>query len=212
MPVFNTKKSIYLDILSFAQQKTTIDLLDSGVDVNFVNIILDKIQNSVTIGGNVNDLVDELEEYITGGDEGVGALQRYVSQVSSDAINQFNANYNQAVTQDLGFEWYKYIGTVIDNTRPFCNDFHDKYYHKKEVEQMGEEINPFTGNKLSSAQMKGRIKGTDKSSIFTNRGGWNCRHTFSPLATRQVPRNVLERNLKNGNWKPTEAEKKKFLK
>jgi len=212
MPVFNSENTFYLDILEFAKQKTALDLLDSGVDANFLNIILEKIQDSITVGGNVNDLIDELQLYITGGDTGVGALKRYVTQVSSDSINQFNANYSQAVTSDLGFEWYKYTGTVIAHTRPFCSDFVNKYYHKKEVEQLGVKINPFTSRLLTSPQLKGRIKGTNASNIFTFKGGWNCRHFFAPLSTRQVPKETLKRNLKNGNWNPTQLEIDRFLK
>lgn len=212
MPVFNTNNSFYLDIIEFAKQKTALDLLDSGVDINFLQPILTMIQDSITVGANVNDLIDELNVYINGGETGVGALKRYVTQVSSDSINQFNANYNQAITQDLGFEFYKYLGTEIAGTRPFCSDFKGKYYHKKEVEQLGMKINPFTKNALTSAQLKGRIKGTNSSSIFTYKGGWNCRHTFSPLSVRQVPKKDLQRNLNNGNWKPTELEIDRFLK
>lgn len=212
MPVFNSKNSFYQDILEFSKQKTALDLLDSGVDVNFLSPILTKIQDSITVGGNVNDLVSELEDYITGGDQGVGALKRYVSQVSSDSITQFNANYNQAVTSDLGFEFYKYTGTVIGNTRPFCDHFANKYLHKKEVEKLGQGTDPNTGKKLSKQDLKGRIKGTNSSSIFTYRGGWNCRHYFSPLPTRSVPKEILKKNLKNGNWKPTELELDRFLK
>lgn len=212
MPVFNAENTFYQEILELAKQKTIVDLLDAGVDVNFLQVIDSIIQDSITVGANINDLVDELDVYINGGGKGVGALKRYVSQVSSDAINQFNANYSQAITSDLGFEWYKYTGTVIQDTRPFCSDFVNKYYHKKEVEQLGIAVNPFTQTGLTSAQLKGRINGTNSSSIFTNKGGWNCRHFFSPLSTRQVPRSTLQRNLENGNWNPSELEIDRFLK
>jgi len=212
MPIFNSENSFYLDILEFATQQTAIDLLDAGVDTNFINPILTLLNNAVNNGSSLDNLLEELDVYITGGDEGVGALKRYVTQVSNDSLTQFNANYNQAVTQDLGFEFYKYTGTVITNTRPFCNDFVNKYYHKKEVEELGVAINPLTSGGLTSAQMKGRITGTNSSNIFTRRGGWNCRHYFSPLSTRQVPKATLRRNLDNGNWQPTEREIDLFLK
>ena len=80
-----------------------------------------------------------------------------------------------------------------------------KYYHKKEVELLGDgkEIN---GVNLPPQELKGRIKGTNKSNIFINRGGWNCRHFFSPISVRYVPKEVLKRNLDNGNWTPTDRE------
>jgi hypothetical protein len=212
MPIFNSENSFYLDILEFATQQTAVDLLDAGVDANFINPILNLLNNAVNNGSSLDNLLDELDVYINGGGTGVGALKKYITQVSNDSLTQFNANYNQAVTQDLGFEFYKYTGTVITNTRPFCSDFVNKYYHKKEVEELGLAINPITNTGLTSAQLKGRINGTNSSNIFTRRGGWNCRHYFSPLSVRQVPKKDLKRNLDNGNWQPTELEIDRFLK
>ncbi len=209
MPEFK-KKDIYDEILEFSKQQAAFNLLDSGVDVNFLEQILARLNSNVQIGSNIDDLIADLKEFITGGEEGVGALQRYVTQVSSDSLTQFNATYNQTITQDLGIEWYKYVGTRIENTRPFCVHHANKYYHKKEVELLGagKELD---GRPLSQDELKGRIKGTNSSNIFINRGGWNCRHQFSPISARFVPKSVLLRNEKNGNWIPTERERELFL-
>lgn len=205
MPDFENKK-LYDDILEFSKQKTALQLLESGVDANFLDKILETLNSSIVSSGDIDDLFQELEVYITGGKDGVGALQRYVSQVSNDSLTQFNATYNLTVTQDLGMEFYKYTGTKISDTRPFCVDFMNQYFHKKEVEQLGIGINPYTGKNLRQDQLKGRIKGTNKSSIFINRGGWNCRHYFSPISARFVPKESLRRNVRNGNWQPNERE------
>lgn len=210
MPKFNNK-SFYDDILEFAKQKTALDLLDSGVDANFLQPILSMLQSSVDTGANLDDLLEELKVFITGGDEGVGALKKYVTQVANDSLTQFNANYNQAITSDLGFEFYKYTGTIIKHTRPFCRDFSNKYYHKKEVERMGVGLDPVNNNALTSDQKKGRKKGTNASNIYTRRGGWQCRHYFSPLSIRQVPKSILTRALNKGYWTPTQREREKFL-
>lgn len=207
MPKF-ANKSIYDDILEFSKQQAFLGLLDTGVDVNFFEPVLKQLNSSVFNGGNIDDLLDELKIYITGGTDGVGALQRYVTQVSNDSLSQFNATYNQTITQDLGYEFYVYTGTIIAGTRPFCNAFVNQYFHKKEVEKLGEGINPITNKSLTSEQFKGRAKGTNKSTIFTYRGGYNCRHFFSPISERFVPKSDLLRNINNGNWKPSERQKK----
>jgi hypothetical protein len=205
MPDFQNK-SIYDEILEFAKQQAALGLLDSGVDTNFLNPILETLNSSVVNGSNIDDLVDELNVFITGADEGVGALQRYVTQVSNDSLTQFNATYVQTVTQDLGIEFYKYVGTKISNTRPFCVHHVNQYYHKREVENLGVGIEP-TGKSMPQDEFKGRIPGTNKSNIFINRGGYNCRHQFSPISARFVPKEVLKRALNKGYWKPTKREK-----
>jgi len=211
MPDFQ-QKDIYNEILEFAKQGATLNLLESGVDVNFLQPILEMLNSRVFSGGNIDDLIDELQIFVTGGNDGVGGLQRYVTQVSNDSLTQFNATYNQTITEDLGIEFYQYTGTIIAGTRPFCNRFVRDYFHQIEVEQLGSGKDPQTGNSLSSEDLlSGRIKGTNKSNIFTNRGGWNCRHFFSPISPRFVPKIDLQRNFNNGNWKPTDREKQ-FLK
>ncbi len=210
MPKF-ANKSIYDDILEFSKQQAFLGLLDTGVDVNFFEPVLKQLNSSVFNGGNIDDLLDELKIYITGGTDGVGALERYVKQVANDSLSQFNATYNQTITQDLGYEFYVYTGTIIAGTRPFCNAFVNQYFHKKEVEKLGEGINPLTNSSLTTEQFKGRAKGTNKSTIFTYRGGYNCRHFFSPISERFVPKSDLLRNINNGNWKPSERQKQ-FIK
>jgi hypothetical protein len=211
MPEF-PNKTFYDEIFEFAIEQTSYELLDVGIDANIINPIASKLQSSVDTGANVFDLIEELDVFITGGDKGVGALKNYTTQVANDALTQFNANYVQAIALDLGFEFYKYTGTKIATTRDFCRDFSNKYYHKKEVEQFGIAKNPLTGFNLSSNQLKGRKKGTNKSNIFRRRGGWQCRHFFTPLSTRRVPKKDLKRALKNGYWNPTEREIDRFLK
>jgi len=210
MPKFEAK-SIYDEILEFSKQGATLNLLESGVDVNFIDQILSQLNSNIANGSNIDDVLDELKVFITGEKEGVGALQRYVTQVSNDSLTQFNATYNQTITQDLGIEFYQYTGTIIAGTRPFCDKFVRDYFHKKEVEELGVGIDPLTGSALTGNMLNGRIKGTNSSNIFINRGGYNCRHFFSPISPRFVPKKDLQRNVSNGNWKPTEREKQ-FLK
>lgn len=211
MPKF-TVKDLYKDITNNFKQTAVINLLDSGIDVNFIDPIISQLTTNVFISGNVDDALSQLKDFITGGDQTVGVLERYVTQVSNDSLTQFNATYNQTITQDLGIEFYVYTGTIIAGTRPFCNHFVNQYFHKKEVEKLGEGTDPITGKALSTeGLLAGRIKGTNKSTIFTYRGGYNCRHFFSPISERFVPKADLIRNVNNGNWKPSERQKQ-FLK
>ena len=225
MSDFDADKSIYSELVEFAKQVTLVELLESGIDVNFVNVIIERINLAITGGGNIVDLIDELDGLIRGTtaittDKRVskGLLDRYMSQVLSDSITQYAANYNQILTNDLGFEFYYYAGNEIKNTRPFCSRYKMKYYHKKEIEQLGEKspVDPFTGLKLSTISSKdnnllaGRIPNTTPSNIFTRRGGYNCRHQWSAVSNRFVPRVTLLRAIDKGFFKPTSKELKKL--
>lgn len=194
------------EILDFSKQQVLINLLDSGVDINFINIIIEKLNDAVGTGLNLNDLIDELETLIVSTPQSKGLLQRYISQVASDSITQFNAVHTQILVQGTNIEFYYYDGTKIAKTRPFCATHQQKYYHYKEVQLLGDgkEIN---GSSLSSEQLKGRIAGTNQSTIFINRGGWNCRHQFAPVSIFSVPKVVIQRALDKGYTSLTSKQK-----
>ncbi len=79
------------------------------------------------------------------------------------------------VAQDLGLEWYRYIGGVIRTSRDFCVERDGGYYHKSEVEEWADE------------DWDGKIPETDASTIFSYCGGYNCRHDLIPVHESSVP-------------------------
>lgn len=207
MAKFNSEKTLFKDLLEFSKQSALVNLLESGIDSNFIVPMLDKLRSNVINGSNITDIVDELKLFIIGSREISGSLERYVKQVSHDSLIQFSRTYEQTVTKELGLEFYRYVGTLIRDSRPFCQEFINKYFHKKEVEDMGRGINPLTGASLTQAQRQGRISGTNESNIFINAGGWQCRHSFTAINTQFVPKKVLIRNIEKGYFNPTPAQK-----
>ena len=56
-------------------------------------------------------------------------------QVTTDGINQFNRTYQKAVTDDLGFKWFRYVGSNL-HYRPFCREMtkpENEYFHISQV-------------------------------------------------------------------------------
>ena len=49
-----------------------------------------------------------------------GALVKYTKLLTTDAIHQYVATVNEVVSADLGYEWYRYVGSNIKTTRTFC--------------------------------------------------------------------------------------------
>ena len=61
-----------------------------------------------------------------------------------------------------------------------------RYFHKKEVED------------TASRDWAGKIPGTNSSSIFINRGGYNCGHQWLAVDTISVPKSVIQRAESKG--------------
>jgi hypothetical protein len=163
--------------------------LTQGVLAPIKNILLTNLQSRATI----EELREALRQQIIPSGAST-LLTRHAATYADTALATYNASYLQEASQALGIEYYRYDGSVIKSTRPFCRNFVNQYFSKKEIERMGEGQQPYGGGSLTQAELEGRIAGTNAQTILTLRGGWNCRHRFIPTPKTQVPKAVLERN------------------
>lgn len=167
--------------------------------------MLNIFRNGILNRSSIDDLVEEIREYTIGDDDSLGRLERYTKQVNSDTVSQYMANYTKLLNDNEGHEFYVYLGNHQPDTRCFCDERYGKYYHKKEIEAWGDGSVGDCGFPWA-----GMIKGTNSSNIFTYRGGWNCQHQLVPTLVTRVPKDVIIRNIENGNYIPTLAVKKFF--
>jgi hypothetical protein len=186
---FKASTPIYEEVLAQSISLTKKSLLDSGINQFVIDPVEKLLTQNITGGGMYNDLVEQLRTVILGDAERLGGLSRYASQITRDALNQYSRNYQQAITLDLGFEWFFYSGQLVADSRSYCIEREGKYYHKNEVMDS------------ASGTWSGKIPGTNSSSIFTYCGGFSCQHNYLPVYLEQVPENVVQRNIDNGNFK-----------
>lgn len=185
---FNPNKLVFKEVLNNNVTLTRNSLTSAGINENVIKPILDLVNQSVTSGGLIQDLENDLTLNIKGDKDRLGGLERYSSQITRDALNQYSRNYNESVSSNLGLEWYYYSGSIIQDTRTYCKERAGKYFHKKEVQKV-------------PSQWNGRIPGTNSSSIFIYAGGYNCRHIWMPVLIDVVPKTVIRRNISSGNYK-----------
>jgi len=182
-------------------------LTEAGMNQNLITPVREMINTYVTTGGSYSQLSKELNNYINGyqSDAGPidGALVKYTKLITTDAIHQYVATVNQVVSSDLGWDWYRYVGSNIKTTRTFCKALTQKqYYHRTELPQI------IKGNFAEFKDMKGKIydktglpqgmiDDTNVSNFPTYRGGYNCGHQSYPIPTKLVPTNILSTFAQN---------------
>lgn len=175
-------------------------LTEAGLQTNFINPVREIINTYVTTGGSYSKLSGELNNYINGYNSDAGPIDgsfvKFTKQITTDAINQYNAQVNQITSVDLGWEWYRYIGSNIKTTRTFCEALTKKeYYHRSELAQI------IKGNFQEFKEMKGEIynktglpqgmyEDTNTSNFPIYRGGYNCGHQAYAIPTYLVPQKV----------------------
>lgn len=181
---------------------TVNKLTESGIGVNVGERITEMLKASITTGGSYKKLTASLRDGLLNTEQ-KGYLDRYAKQVTIDGLNQYSAQYNNIVASDLGYEWYKYDNTDIETTRPWCDSMTDQpYFHVSEIPRLlrAEGMYYFKDGVKTKVELNsktglpaGMIPGTDASTIFVNRGGYNCGHQIRPVNERQVPWEVVAR-------------------
>lgn len=175
-------------------QKQTITTLESailneGLYANIKQPLLNVISQNINSGGSYSGFLEQLRNNIVGL-ENEGKLMRYSRGILNDTLFQYSRAYQQSVTDDLGLEFYLYSGGTTKDTREFCFERSDQFYHQLEIESWPTE------------NWHGKIPGTTESSIFMFCGGYNCKHSLIPVDISIVPQEVIDRNIDSGNYKP----------
>ena len=165
------RKALYNAILQTNIEVTKDALLGAGIDGNFGNAIQEVLKTNIAGTTKRSELRKLLSQFIEGTDEQKPYLERYITQTTNDSIMVFNREYIQAISDDLNFEFYRYKGTIIEDTRPFCKSRSGKVFTKEEVKKWAD-----------LGKWDGRMDGTNQSTIFSYCGGYNCRHTLYPIS------------------------------
>lgn len=180
---------------------TINSLTEAGVNEYIGKKAGELLRTSITSGMKYSDMVDSLRSFIVGDSGADGSLARYAKQITTDALNQYSAQYSATLSQDLGLEWGMYVGSNLTTTRPFCEHLTKKrYIHKSELDTV---LNvAIDGVKICSKEIpcakttglpSGMIPGTNPDNFIINRGGYNCGHQFIWVTESMVPLDILER-------------------
>jgi hypothetical protein len=213
-PAFKAKP-LLREIRVQAISSTIDQLTENGIGVNVSASISKMLQANITSGGSMMKLERVLRNRVVGTEEYDGFLDAYTKQVTTDAINQYNAQYTHAVASDLGFEWYAYQGSDIITTRHFCDAMTDfRYFHVSEIPRLLRAEDLYYKNKNGKERLVeiyprtnlpyGMIGGTNAANFFINRGGYNCGHQIRPVSESLVPQDIKDRVYATAaykNWK-----------
>lgn len=183
-----------------AVENTIEGLSTAGVKANVTDKLNDMLLKAVTTGMSFADLQEEVRKYLVGQDGGTGALTRYATTYSVTSLSQFTGQNNKLLTDNLGVEWFMYVGSTMERTREFCQHMTaKKWVHVSEIPEIlkghieydGEvhKCKIYAKTKLPS----GMIEGTNEDNFQVNVGGWNCRHQLVPVAAAAVPEELRKK-------------------
>lgn len=167
-------------------------LTEDGVSSIISNGIYDILNTNIKSGAPYSQMVDQIREYIVDIPSGQGRLAQYAGTYTTDALNTYAANYVQAITIDLGLEWYRYEGALVAGSRCWCRAMVKKeFIHKSEFQALidgafseYDELDCVDG---SNGLPQGMKDDTTADNLIEKRGGWKCNHQFIPTSKILVP-------------------------
>ena len=112
----------------------------------------------------VEEAVRKLQtEYAT--DRAGNNLRRSAGQIAHDSVMQFHGQFTVAKAKESGLNHFTYTGTLVRDSRPFCQSMLNKTLTEKEIRDI-----------WKNRSWKGKSTGDP----FIVRGGYRCRHTWIP--------------------------------
>jgi len=150
-------------------------LVGQGLNANFVNPIVEIANKQINLGGNLQDLIAELDEVINPTQK-LGVLSSYATRMGRDVLFQMQGEINQAIANEYDLDAFAYIGTEIEDTRAQCTRWLDKKIIL--ISELQDEID------WAYANGTGMIEGTTPSTFAIDRGGYNCRHAAIPVNSK----------------------------
>lgn len=164
-------------------QKTINNLTQQGMYKDFISPVREGLYRNIMFGATVGETEEFIKSQVISTKQKDSRLTRYVGQVATDALHQFDGSVNQVAKQSLKLNATQYVGSLIEDSRAQCMKWVGMSIIKDE--QLQEEIDwALSGGIYSNKKCSGMIEGTTTDTFCINRGGTRCRHRAFPILVK----------------------------
>ncbi len=180
------------DIMKHLQDQVIENLRKGGAVENIIKPLENLIRQDVFLNRTYSQTADLLKEKLVVN----SIMTSHVDTIAFDALNQYNGAINNEVRLKYDLKYFYYIGSEIENTRPFCDYIRKKYNGAISFEDLAKDLQEFCPNGIPSEKMityetvngvkqtkkkgSGMYEGTTVENFCINKGGHRCRHDVKP--------------------------------
>lgn len=157
-----------------AIQQTTNALLGNGLNSALIQPVKNILMESATSGMTIPQAELQLRQVILGDSERLGKLERYATQISRDAISQYDGMMQSRIQKEYELDCIDYVGSLIKDSRAGCVRLVNEYKGQIKVSELPEFL------KWAYANSSGMIPGTTPDNFCIYRCGYGCRHEAIP--------------------------------
>jgi len=138
----------------------------SGITSQYSERVSMAVIRGSIVGANVDDITLEVTQLVEGGTDLAGrSMASHAKTLVNTQYMEVDAAMTIRAADNIGATHFRYSGSLIKDSREWCQDHVDKIYTRKEIEGWG------------SSSWAGKKEGDP----FITRGGYNCRHYFVPV-------------------------------
>lgn len=157
----------------FLVDKTMYGLKQGGLKKYFVEDAKQIILEAAELGYSAKQVERRLRDRLLSSPGKDSYYMRYATQLSRDSINQYNGQINQMVQDEYKMDMIRYVGSLVDDSRPFCKHVRKDLKGRIKISELDELLNQYE-------KSPGLMPNTDTGNFLIVRGGWNCRHEAIP--------------------------------
>ena len=157
----------------FLVDKTMYGLKQGGLKKYFVEDAKQIILEAAELGYSAKQVERRLRDRLLSSPSKDSYYMRYATQLSRDSINQYNGQINQMVQDEYKMDMIRYVGSLVDDSRPFCKHVRKDLKGRIKISELDELLNRYE-------KSPGLMPDTDSGNFLIVRGGWNCRHEAIP--------------------------------
>ena len=196
-----TTEEILKIVRQSAIDRTAMYLGEAGMNVNIIGKVQEILQSNISSGGSYADFQNSMKDFIQGNAETLGAFEKYANTVVVDSVNTYSRTYSTIISEDLGLEWYMYVGSLLETSREWCKHMVKKrFIHKSELNTV--LYDNIDGVDICSTEIpcnkktklpNGMKADTNVNNIQNYAGGWNCGHRLIAVPKESIPKNLQDK-------------------
>lgn len=166
------KKNLLSVIKKTAITKVTSDLVGASLNISMKDPIREVLFDAVVTGGSLTDILRNVRQQIITTEGNKSLLLRHVTQISRDALQQYNGRQHNAIRREFGLNALLYVNSLVKDSRPQC-----RRWRRMEIIKYSELDSEI---QWAYRNGKGMIPKTTKETFIKFRGGYACRHEAIP--------------------------------
>ena len=171
-------QSIFTAQKQFTIDSTVRSLVESNINLKFVDPVKKLLYNRVSFGQSVVDAEKQLRAIVLGNEKHFGVLQRWIGQIARDSINEYQGTINQQIKAQYELTNIRYVGPLVEDSREQCVRWITDLKGFISDDQLQSEID------WAYENGSGMKPDTTVQNFCQQRGGWNCIHEAIPVRKR----------------------------